>query len=301
LSATTAAGASYMITPSNAKGTGGFIETNYDITYLPFVGKVSKSNVTLSITGNASYAYNGTAVGPTTTNLGSTDIIFTYSGIAPTVYASNTAPIQAGNYQVVAKLKSSDNVNETISSAFTFKIEKAISTVSVTGNQTFTYNGKFQGPATSTVVGSTEKIVYTYSGVSPTVYAASTIAPKNAGTYQVIASVAADNNFDAATSAAYTFTITKATLRVTADSKSKTLNLPLPKLSKFFTGFAQEDDSTSLTTQPVVSTTATATTNNNTHTHQKGGYQGMYRSAAAAHKHRQISITLPTIQSSRLQ
>jgi gliding motility-associated-like protein len=259
LSATTAAGASYTITPSKAKGTGGFVETNYDITYLPFVGKVSKSNVTLSITGNAAYAYNGSAVGPTTTNLGSTDIIFTYSGIAPTVYASNTAPIQAGNYQVVAKLKSSDNVNETISSAYTFKIEKATSTVNVTGNQTFTYNGKFQGPATSTVVGSTEKIVYTYSGVSPTVYAASTIAPKNAGTYQVIASVAADNNFDAATSAAYTFTITKATLKVTADSKSKTLNLPLPKLSKFFTGFAQEDDSTSLTTQPVITTTATAT------------------------------------------
>jgi gliding motility-associated-like protein len=259
LSATTAAGASFMITPSNAKGTGGFIETNYDITYLSFVGKVSKSNVSLSITGNATYAYNGTAVGPTTTNLGSTDIIFTYTGIAPTVYASNTAPIQAGNYQVVAKLKSSDNVNETISSAYTFKIEKGVSTVSVTGNQAFTYNGKFQGPATSTVVGSTEKIVYTYSGVSPTVYAASTIAPKNAGTYQVIASVAADNNFEAATSSAYTFTISKANLKVTADSKSKTLNLPLPKLSKFFTGFAQEDDSTSLTTQPVITTTATAT------------------------------------------
>lgn len=32
---------------------------------------------------------------------------------------------------------------------------------------------------------------------------------------------------------------------------------------------------------------ATTTTNNN---NQKGGYQGMYRSAAAAHKHRQISI-----------
>ena len=259
LSATTAAGASFMITPSNAKGTGGFIETNYDITYLPFVGKVTKSNVTLSITGNATYAYSGTAVGPTTTNLGSTDIIFTYTGIAPTIYASNTAPIQAGNYQVIAKLKSSDNVNETISSAYTFKIEKAVSTVSVTGSQTFTYNGKFQGPATSTVVGSTEKIVYTYSGVSPTTYAASTIAPKNAGNYQVVASVAADNNFDAATSSAYTFTITKATLKVTADSKSKTLNLPLPKLSKFFTGFAQEDDSTSLTTQPAVTTTATAT------------------------------------------
>ena len=258
-SATTPAGASFTMTPSQAKGTGGFIESNYDITYLPFVGKVSKSNVSLSITGNPTYPYSGSAVGPNTTNLGNTDIVFTYSGIAPTIYASNTAPTQAGNYQVIAKLNATGNVNETISSAFTFKIEKAISTITASGSQTYTYNGKPQGPATSTVVGSAEKVVYTYSGVSPTTYAASTIAPKNAGTYQVIASVAADNNFDAATSSAYTFTISKATLKITADNKAKTLNLPLPKLSKFFTGFAQEDDSTSLTTQPVITTTATAT------------------------------------------
>ena len=258
-STTTPAGTLYTVTPSQVKGSGGFVESNYEITYLPFIGRVVKSNVSIRVTGNTIYTYTGSPVGPTTTNLGSTDIIFIYSGIAPTIYTSNTAPIQAGSYQVIAKQNTTDNVNETISNAFSFKIEKGTTSISVTGSQTYTYNGKLQGPATSTVVGSTENVIYTYSGVSPTVYTASTIAPKNAGTYQVVASVDADNNFEAASSSAYTFTITKANLQVTADNKAKTLNLPLPLLTKFYTGFTQGDDSTSLTTQPVITTTAKAT------------------------------------------
>ncbi|MFM6995352.1 MAG: MBG domain-containing protein [Sediminibacterium sp.] len=256
LSATTPAGSTYIVVPSAATGINGYNESNYDITYLPFNGIVAKGNTTVSIIGSSTYAYTGNPVGPSVTNLGTTGIVFTYTGIAPTIYASNTPPSQAGTYQVVAKLNVSDNLNETISSAFVFKIEKGNSTISVTGDQSFTYNGKLQGPATSSVLGSKGKVVYTYSGINPTVYTASTIAPKNAGRYQVVASVPADDNFNAASSEAYTFTITKANLKVTADDKSKTLNKPLPILTKFFTGFAQGDDSTSLSTQPVITTTA---------------------------------------------
>jgi gliding motility-associated-like protein len=258
LSSTTPAGSTYSVVPSAATGINGYIESNYNITYLPFNGIVAKGNTTVSIIGTSSYSYTGNPIGPDATNLGTTGVVFTYTGIAPTIYKSNTPPSQAGTYQVVAKLNVSDNLNESISSTFNFKIDKGNSTITVTGNQTYTYNGKLQGPASATVVGSKGKVVYSYSGISPTVYATSTVAPKNAGSYQVIASVPADENFNEATSLAYTFVIEKANLKVTADDKAKTLNKPLPILTKFFAGFAQGDDSTSLSSQPSITTTATA-------------------------------------------
>jgi len=59
LSATTAAGAAYVVTPSAATGTGGFLASNYNITYTPFNGTVATK--TLTITAN-----NGTKVYGTT-------------------------------------------------------------------------------------------------------------------------------------------------------------------------------------------------------------------------------------------
>jgi hypothetical protein len=259
LASTTPAGASYSVTPSSATGSSSYVESNYDITYVPFIGTVSKVAPSVNVTGNTTYAYTGTPQGPKNTNLTSGTIVYTYSGVSPTVYApSSTLPTEAGTYQVIAKVAASDNYFEAISAPFTFTIDKGNSVVTVTGATTYLYNGKAQGPATATVVGSTENVVYSYSGVSPTVYAASTIAPKNVGTYKVVASVIADANYGAGVSAAYNFSITKAALKVTADNKSKTFGLALPKLTLFYTGFGVGDDSSSLTTIPVVSTTATA-------------------------------------------
>lgn len=42
LAATTSAGSAYIVTPSRATGTGGFMESNYSITYVPFNGVISK-------------------------------------------------------------------------------------------------------------------------------------------------------------------------------------------------------------------------------------------------------------------
>ena len=259
LSSTTAAGTNYTVTPSLAKGSSSYVESNYDITYVPFTGTVAKVAATMNVTGNTTYAYTGTPQGPNSTNLTSGTIVYTYSGVSPTVYApSSILPTEAGTYQVIAKLAENTNFYETISAPLTFTINKSNSVVTVTGSTTYVYNGKAQGPSTSTVVGSKENVVYTYSGVSPTVYAASTIAPKNVGTYKVVASVNADANYGAGVSAAYNFSITKAALKVTADNKSKTFGLPLPKLTLYYTGFGVGDDSSSLTTLPLVSTTATA-------------------------------------------
>src|SRR5258707_6247523 len=44
LSATTAAGTTYTVTPSLATGSNGFLETNYSVTYNAFTGTVGKAH-----------------------------------------------------------------------------------------------------------------------------------------------------------------------------------------------------------------------------------------------------------------
>ena len=91
-------------------------------------------------------------------------------------------------------------------------ISAAGSTITVTGSNSFIYNGQPQGPNTSTHTGSTGAITFSYSGTenSSSLYAASATAPTNAGNYSVTATLAADANFSGATSAPFAFTIGKA-------------------------------------------------------------------------------------------
>jgi len=67
---------------------------------------------------------------------------------------------------------------------------------------------------TSTVTGSTGAVTYSYSGTGSTSYGPSSTRPSAVGTYQVIASVAADATYTAANSDAFTFSINKKHLRL---------------------------------------------------------------------------------------
>jgi len=106
-------------------------------------------------------------------------------------------------------------------------INKAPSSIYVTGSTMgntyiFTYNGSVQGPNTSYVEGSTGAVTYSYTGITPVV-AASGTPPTNAGTYTVAATVAADTNYETATSADFSFTIDKAEQTITlASTDAKT-------------------------------------------------------------------------------
>ena len=102
----------------------------------------------------------------------------------------------------------------------TITISKANTTITATGTTTFTYTGAAQGPATSTVTGSTGAVTYSYSGTGTTTYPASATRPTNAGTYQVIATVATDANFNAASSVALGFTINRVGLTITAGNQN---------------------------------------------------------------------------------
>ncbi|MDB5026281.1 MAG: Fibronectin type domain protein [Mucilaginibacter sp.] len=65
LLATTAAGSPYSVTPSLATGSGGFLESNYNITYTAFTGTVGKASLTITATGTTK-VYDGTTTAPVT-------------------------------------------------------------------------------------------------------------------------------------------------------------------------------------------------------------------------------------------
>ncbi|MEI6605636.1 MAG: hypothetical protein WCP35_10025, partial [Verrucomicrobiota bacterium] len=103
------------------------------------------------------------------------------------------------------------NYNNIGSTTLTNTINKAASSVTVTGTLSFTYSGSAQGPSTASVTGSTGAVTYSYVGTGGTIYSASATKPTNAGNYTVTATVAADSNFNTASSTATAFSINKAT------------------------------------------------------------------------------------------
>ena len=164
----------------------------------------------------STYVYNGTPQGPNSaTNTGSgSSYTYSYAGISPTVYsASSTLPTLVGSYNVTVTLAASSdgNYNSTSSSPTLFTIDAASSTITATGTTSFTYNSSPQGPSTSNVSGSTGSVSYSYSGTGSTSYSASSTKPTSAGTYQVIATVASDANYNSAVSSPLAFTISAPT------------------------------------------------------------------------------------------
>jgi len=117
---------------------------------------------------------------------------------------------------VTAAVVADANNNSASSSATAFTIAKATPTVTVTGTTSFTYSGSAQGPNTSTVTGSSGAVTYSYVGVSGTTFGPSATKPTGAGSYTVMATVAADANYNSASSSATPFSIGKATPVVNA-------------------------------------------------------------------------------------
>jgi hypothetical protein len=149
---------------------------------------------------------------------------FANSSIAPNAGATNVwvifTPTDTTNYT-------------TASNTVSVTVNKANSTVTVTGTTSFTYDGAGQGPATVSVTGSGGLVGYSYSGTS---YGPSANTPTNAGSYTVTATVAADDNHNSATSSPTAFNISPAPASVTADAKSKTYGTANPPLTATVVG-----------------------------------------------------------------
>jgi hypothetical protein len=175
------------------------------ITGLTGVDRTYDGTTTATVTGTASLVG---VVGSDDVTLNSTSVTYAFADAT----AGPAKPIivlgfslngsAAGNYTVAQPTD------------ITATINKAASSISVTGSDTFTFNNLAQGPNTSNVTGSTGLVNYSYTGVSPVV-ASSPTRPTNAGTYTVVATVASDTNYEAATSADFNFTIAKADQTIT--------------------------------------------------------------------------------------
>ena len=197
-------------------------DANYNgATFAAYAFTINKANAVITVTPYAvtydgnSHTSAGTATGVETPTPSDLSSLLTLSG---------TTHIAAGTYNNDAwSFAGNSNYNSTFGTVNN-AISQANSTIAVTGSTSFTYNGSAQGPTTSTVTGSTGAVIYSYSGTGGTSYATSATRPTNAGTYQVIATVAADANYNGAMSVALPFTIGKATPVVTATVGTYTYN-----------------------------------------------------------------------------
>jgi gliding motility-associated-like protein len=177
------------------------------------------------ITPNYSTNYNGFPTQPPFTITGCCGEvkIFTDNSTGNSIGAN--APINAGSYKL--RITFTFGPNNTFFDEQNFTIYKATPTITATGVTTYTYNGTPQGPGTSTYpADATGAVTYSYSGAASdgTVYSASSTKPTNAGSYQVVASIASDVNYNSASSAALNFTIGKATPTLSVTNSPVTYN-----------------------------------------------------------------------------
>jgi hypothetical protein len=170
---------------------------------------IGKANSVINITGISSYSYTGLPQGPTTSEVtGSTgQVSYAYEGILDTTYpSSDSKPTFAGTYQVVVTVIEDEYYTGASSEPFVFTIAKVPSTISVVGDISYVFMETAQGPDTSEVTGSTGSVSYTYQGTGTTNYGPSTTIPTNAGTYQVVATLEADDIYSGAISEPFQFT-----------------------------------------------------------------------------------------------
>ena len=105
----------------------------------------------------------------------------------------------------------------------TITISRATPSISISGTQSFTYNGSPQGPATVSYSGDgTASLLYTSTDTHG--YSSSTV-PTNAGTYEVVYSATMGTNYNAASTSAYSFTIYSTGAISAANTKVSSLTL----------------------------------------------------------------------------
>ncbi len=189
---------------------------NYEITYNTAAFTITKkaASVTPNAAGKEYGAADPALTGSVSGFLPADNVTATYSRIAgetvlgsPYIISATLNPAAVlGNYNITYNTAS-------------FNISKASSTIEVNDVNSYIYNGWAQGPTTTVVTGgSTAPVTFEYSGTGSTTYPASATKPTNAGTYQVVATLAADDNHEGAVSAAFGFSITKKTITVTPDA-----------------------------------------------------------------------------------
>ncbi|GAB1451574.1 hypothetical protein MASR2M47_16300 [Draconibacterium sp.] len=173
------------------------------------VGVITQPTITKTF-GDTDFTISpSTNSGGSLSFLSGNDNVFTIAGNTATIAGTGTTTLD------IMLQPTADYFGAIKSVSFT--VNKASSTINVTGATSYIYNDQHQGPDGSSVTGSSGSITYSYFGTGATSYGPSSMKPIDAGTYSVTATVAADDNYSTATSAPYNFTILKAnpTINVT--------------------------------------------------------------------------------------
>ncbi len=190
----------------------------------------------------------------------------------PLVTTTATAVSDAGTYAITVTGATSDNY-EITEEAGTLTIDKA--TVNVTADDQSRVYGANDPTFSLTYVGfkGTDNELALDTQPTGTTTAASTSA---VGTYSIVPSGGVDNNY-AFTYTNGTLTIDPATLTVAVSNQTRTYGAANPNFELIYTGFANGEEATSLTTQPTASTTATASSGIGTYPITvSGGVSGNY-------------------------
>ena len=287
--------------------TGG-VDENYSFSYVAGDFTVTKATPTVQV-NSGSYVFDGTAKSATgfaygvggTSDVLSPAVTITYTGTDGTIYGpSGIAPSAIGSYQVKADFAGNTNY-VAISATASLIIANTVSTITVTGQGTYTYNGQAQGPATSEVTGSTGAVTYVYTGIAGTTFGPSSTPPINAGSYQVVATVAADATYQGASSAAFVFAIQKASLTVTASPQGRVYGIENPQLTLTYEGFVGGDDETVIDELPLAMTDALKTSDVGTYTIMVSGgndnnYHFIYREGVLTIAKAQATIQLLNLE-----
>ncbi len=177
---------------------------------------VTIPSTTTSITINATALVSG----------GVTDIDFRSRTTLPTAgsFTAFTSPVSdANSYTISIAAGTTKQIvvrgtNNTTGDASTYNIFVArplIDPIVTPTIGSYTFNNTPQGPNAATNTGTGSSYTFIYTGTGATTYASSATPPTNAGTYTVVATVAANGDYASASSSATAFTIGQATPTVT--------------------------------------------------------------------------------------
>ncbi|MCX2484888.1 MBG domain-containing protein [Pedobacter sp. MR2016-24] len=256
LSAATAAGATYVVTPSAATGSGGFSAANYNISYAPFSGTVTRNTITITATGPAKVYGTALTTGTSTTNFTTAGTLAAGQAITSVTLTPDAAGLSAATaagtrYQITPSAAigtggfDAANYNM-VYTPFSGTVSKT--PITITANTvTKTYGTVLTGGAANTnftLSGGTLQNGNTITGVTVN-YTAGNTANATVGTYAAAVTPSLATGAGAFNAANYQITynngdvvVNKSVLGVTADAKTKTFGAADPALTYSITSGA---------------------------------------------------------------
>ena len=246
LSNSTAAGAIYHVYPSLASGTGGFLASNYEVTYLPYNGIVSRK--ALMITAENKSKNYGAALPALTVIYNGLTNGDAASATPPIVTTTATSSSPVATYPIIATGATDPNYTISYTNGV-MTVEKAILMITA-DNKSKNYGASLPALTVSyagLVNGDT--VPATLPTISTTATASGPVA-----TYPILISGADDPNYTIDYTAGL-MTVNKVPLMITANNQSKNYGASLPALTVSYAGLVNGNSAPAIL--PTVSTTAT--------------------------------------------